>query len=174
MYLLSIQGRYAPAFQLKENAALRLKQQIEAATNKQALVISSRFRSDLIYQDTTNSLVGSLKIWCELVGHDYSDSLKLKFFRSDEEQISLNSFFYRLQLIRSVPRWYELYIEELMKVFAENAFHPLCQKLSGPLEKYLRTVEQQNLKTEKEAVLKGVSRFVNLKKLGNSYNSNCN
>ena len=174
MYLLSIQGRYAPAFQLKENAALKLKQQVEAATNKQALVISSRFRSDLIYQDTTNSLVASLKLWCEIVGYDYSDSLKLKFFRSDEEQVSLNSFLNRLQLIRSVPRWYELYLEELTKVLAENAYHPLCQKLSGPLEKYLLTVEKQNLKTEKEAVIRGVSRFVNLKKLGNSNNSNCN
>ena len=174
MYLLSIQGRYAPAFQLNNSAALKLKQLVEGATKKQALVVSSRFRSDLVYEDDTDSLIASLKMWCDLVGYSYTESLKLKFFRSDEEHISLDAFFYRLQLIRSIPRWYELYMEELTKVLEANPFNPHCLKLSGLLEVFCEAVEKQCLKTEKEAIIRQLSCFVNLKKLGTSHNSNCN
>lgn len=174
MYLLSIQGRYAPAFQLKNSAAGKLKHQIEATTKQPALVISSRFRSDLIYLDNTNSLVESMKVWCHLVGYHYTDALKMKFFRSDEEATSLHYFFLRLQLIKRIPGWYNGYVKEFEKVLLENPQHPLYPKLYGAMESFLQAIEKQRIKGENEVNIKRVSKFINLNNLAGSNSDNCN
>ena len=174
MFLLSVQGRYAPAFQLTKEAETKLRRQIEAITQRQVLIISSKFRTDLLYEDDTNRLEQFIKVWCEAVGYPYTNSLKLNFFRSDEEVTSLTYFLYRLQLIKRIPRWYNGYMERLNQVLRENSRHPLCQKLSEGMEKFRENAEKKRLKAESEALLQSVHEFVNLKDLTSFNKRNCN
>lgn len=174
MYLLSVQGRYAPGFRLSRELEQKLRQQIEAVTQKHVLIISSKFRTDLLYEDNTNRLEEFLKIWCELVGQSFTHSLKLKFFRSDEEEISLNYFFYRLQLIKRIPIWFTTYMQQLGKVLEEEGRNPFCRKLAESVENFRKADEKQRQRIEKETILKSVHKFINLKSMATSYKRNCN
>lgn len=174
MYLLSIQGRYAPAFQLKYAAALQLRQQIEAVTNKHTQIISSKFRSDLIYDDDINRLEEFLEIWSDSVGYPYDNSLKLKFFRSAEEAVSISQFFYRLHLLRRFPKWYDGYLENLLNVLDQKTHCPLCQKLSEAMEQFCEAVEVRRLKRNHETLIKSVHEFVKLKHLASLHKRNDN
>lgn len=174
MYLLSVQGRYAPGFSLSRELEQTLRQKIEAVTQQQVLIISSRFRTDLLYEDDTNRLDEILKIWCDLVGQSFSHTLKLKFFRSDEEEISLTNFLYRLQLIKRIPAWFTAYMKKLAEVLEEEPQNPLCRKLAEGVENFRKADEKQRQRIEKETLLKSVHTFVNLKNIASSYNRNCN
>lgn len=174
MYLLSVQGRYAPGFSLSRELEQKLRQQIEAVTQQQVLIISSKFRTDLLYEDDTNRLEEILKIWCELVGQPFTHSLKLKFFRSDEEEISLNYFLYRLQLIKRIPTWFTTYMQKLGEVLEEDARNPLCRKLAERVENFHKADEKQRQRIEKETLLKSVHTFINLKNIATSYKRNFN
>lgn len=174
MYLLSIQGRYAPAFQLKNAAALQLRQQIEAVTNRHTQIISSKFRSDLIYEDDENRLEDFLETWCESVGYPFDSSVKLKFFRSAEDAISISQFFYRLHLLKRFPKWYDGYLEKLVNVLVQKTHCPLCQKLSEAMEQFCEAVEVRRLKENHEALIKSVHEFVKLKHLASLHKRNDN
>lgn len=174
MYLLSVQGRYAPGFRLSRELEQKLRQQIEAVTHKHVLIISSKFRTDLLYEDDTNRLEEFLKIWCDLVGQPFTHSLKLNFFRSEEEEISLNYFFYRLQLIKRIPPWFTTYMQKLGEVMERDALNPLCRKLAESLENFRKADEKQRQRIEKETLRKSVHKFVNLKSMATSYKKNCN
>lgn len=174
MYLLSIQGRYAPAFQLKCDAALKFRRQIEAVTSKRSQIISSKFRSDLVYEDDVNRLEDFLKLWCESVSYPYESSVKLKFFRSAEEAVSISQFFYRLHLLRRFPKWYNGYLEKLVNILARKDQCPLCHRLSEAMEHFCEAVEFRRLKEEQQTLIKSVHEFVKLKHLASLYRGSNN
>lgn len=165
MYLLSIQGRYAPAFQLKSDAAAAFRQKIETLTRGDSLIISSKFRSDLVYEDHENRLEEFLESWCRTVGQPYDNKVKLKFFRSGEEAVSISYFFYRLHLLRRFPKWYDGYLEKLVNVLMLRANCPLCTRLTEAMEQFSEAVEIRRLKKDQEALIKSVHEFVTLKHL---------
>lgn len=175
MNLLSIQGKYAPTFQLQDDMAIELKQNIEAITKKQVLIISSKFRSDLIYNDDQDRIDTFLKSWCNAVGYTYSNSVKQKFFRSTDEAISLSYFLYRLHLLKRIPKWYEDYFKKLMNILTltVNADHPLCKKLYEAMDILRVAVDQHRLKGEKE-ILENMNNFVDLKNLVSRNQNNDN
>lgn len=174
MYLLSIQGRYAPAFQLKNDAALQLKKQVEGLTHQQAHIISSRFRTDLVYEDDENRLEDFLERWCKSLGYPYKSDIKLKFFRSAEEDVSLSQFFYRLHLLKRIPNWYNAYLEKLVQLLAREGQCPLCTKLSEAMKLFCDSVELLRIKQGQDSLLKSVNEFVKLKHLAAYGNKNYN
>lgn len=174
MHLLSIQGRYAPAFQLKNDVALQLREQIEGLTHQQSHIISSRFRTDLVYEDDENRLEDFLARWCHTLGYPYDSAVKVKFFRSAEEDVSLSQFFFRLQLLRRIPNWYNRYLEKLVPLLAREAQCPLCAKLSDAMEQYCDAVELLRIKQDHNSLLRSVNEFVKLKNLAAYGKRNCN
>lgn len=174
MYFLSVQGRYAPDFLLTGELEQKLRQQITTITKQHVLIISSKFRTDLLYQDDTNRLEEVLKIWCHLVGQSFSPSLKMEFFRSDEEELSLNYFFFRLQLIKRIHTWFTPYMQKLEVVLEKEALNPICQKLFARVEDFRKADEKQRQRTDKDTIRRSVHRFVNLKNIASSYKRDFN
>lgn len=165
MYLLSVQGRYAPAFHLNNAGSQALKQHVETLTNQNTLLISSRFRSDLVYEDHENRLEYFLETWCQLAGYPYDKSVKLKFFRSAEEAVSISQFFYRLHLLKRFPVWYNAYLEKLVNVLIHKEQCSLCYRLAQAMEKFCEAVEMRRLKEDRQVLINSVQEFVKLKHL---------
>jgi hypothetical protein len=119
-----------PGFRLDRADAAELKKQVEAISQEHVLVISSKFRTDLIYYDVDDHVDEILRIWCNICGVSYKDSTKQKFFRSKNELLTLTHYFYRLQLLYRMPQWHKVYYEELLSMWIENPKEPVLGTLN--------------------------------------------
>ncbi len=113
MNLISIQGKYAPGFYFKGDELFACESLMKSLANDDFLVISSRFRSDILYLREHERNTSVVRIWCLYKRKEYNSTLLNRFYRSTDTTESLSEFFVRLLYLRRVPAWYNPYIHVL-------------------------------------------------------------
>ncbi|MGK7390186.1 MAG: hypothetical protein ACNS60_07535 [Candidatus Cyclobacteriaceae bacterium M2_1C_046] len=164
MNLISIQGHYAPAYYLNKAEAAELKLQVESLTHQHVLVISSKFRTDLIYYGD-DYVVEILKLWCIISGTAFKESTKQKFFYSHSDLSSLTHFFYRLHLLYRMPRWHKEFYEQLLSMWMENPKEPALDTLIKITMLLTELHNEHSLILGQTDCQQIIERFVDLKSL---------
>ena len=174
MNLLSIQGPHAPALYLDKHQEIDLEQQVSAIIHDRALVISSKFRTDILYYGNKDHVDTLLMCWFAKSGSQYNASKKSKFYRSDDELTTLTSFFYRLHLLNQFPQWHHAYYENFISKLIDNPKNDLCHKLFEILNILMENFDEHLLKVDKAALHHLIDRSVSLRKLAETNKLNIN
>lgn len=120
MNLVSIQGQHAPGFQFKGDQLYACESLMKSLADDRFLVISSTYRSDILYlreRERNNSIV---RIWCLYKCKEFNPSLLQRFYRSTNAQESISQFFTRLLFLSRMPKWYNQYIRVMESKLKHN------------------------------------------------------
>lgn len=174
MNLLSIQGHFAPAFRLNTIQATECKKQVETLSQEPACIISSKFRTDILYFDEDSHVEEILRTWCKLCGVTYKETTKLKFFCSNDIAVSLTQFFYRLQLLHRMPQWHSMYYKELLSMWIENPKEPILYSLNKIMILMNESNNEHSLKLNNDKFQQIVAKFIDLGNLTSLNKKNVN
>ena len=131
---IHIQGKEAPRFHFRDQTSRSFKSVIQSLTEGSPLVISSLYRTDVIYGGDADKSEEILKLW-ELYTKPIENKKLLSFFEGREK--SLESFFTSLVALSSVSPWYNGYLEEFRHACSLDYSNPILQDLKN-CEKYLQ------------------------------------
>ncbi len=120
MNLVSIQGKLAPGMQFKGEDLHVCHQLMRSLSDNRYLVISSRYRTDILYDSILEKNQSIIRLWCFYKGKDFDDAWLKRFFRTSGSKDSLEHFFTRLLLLKRIPTWYDLYMNELNQILTNN------------------------------------------------------
>ncbi len=120
MNLVSIQGKFAPGMHFKGEELHVCHQLIRSLSDNRYLVISSRYRTDILYDSQLEKNQSIIRLWCLYKGKEFDDSWLQKFFRTTGRKQSLEHYFTRLLLLKRIPTWYDLYMKELATILSNN------------------------------------------------------
>lgn len=126
---LCIQGKYAPRFYLKNESAQNFRSLIESITLSNALVISSRYKSDLIYsaeEDLTNQLI---KAWSAYKGLEFKDSFLDNFISASGDSDTLEYFFIKLAHVSMHRDWYIDFCQHFEEICEKEPGHALLKPI---------------------------------------------
>ncbi len=140
---LCVQGKYAPRFYLKNESTQNFRSLIESITLSNAVVISSRYKSDLIYhaeEDLSNQLI---KAWSVFNGLVYKDSFLNKFISASGENDTLEYFFVKLAHVAMNRDWYIDYCQHFEEVCKKEPEHVLLKQIIS-CNKYLKETNKSN------------------------------
>ena len=165
MNLLSIQGHFAPAFRLNKEDAVELQEKVKVITQERVVVISSKFRTDLVFYEGDDKMEQITRIWCDIAGVIYKDHIKTRLFRSSTELITLTHFFYRLQLLSRMPQWYKMYYEQLLSTWMENPKDQILDTLIKVMTQLNELFNEHSLKLDEYEFRQIVGRFLNLREM---------
>jgi len=129
MYYLSIQGGRAKAFYLQDENRRLLYRKLRSVLDKKFLLINSPFKTDLLYEASKNHNSYLLKKLYEHKGRVYKDEYIKNFFRADNIQDALESFFNRILHMSVNEQWQQQYLEEMARVVTDNPNNPILKKV---------------------------------------------
>lgn len=127
--LLCIQGKYAPTFFLKNQCAHHFRSLIESVTLSNAIVISSRYKSDVIYSADKNITTDLIKMWTTYQGIPYTDRLPEKFTSTDSGSSFLEYYFIKLAHLSMRNGWYRDYCRQFTEVCSQEPDHSLLKPI---------------------------------------------
>ncbi|MGB3469154.1 MAG: hypothetical protein WBA74_27965 [Cyclobacteriaceae bacterium] len=140
---LCIQGKYAPKFHLKNECSQNFRSLIESVTLSSALVISSRYKSDIIYCAAEDRTVELIKMWSTYLGISFEGSLPEKFTKANGESDLLEFYFVKLAHLSMHRNWYR----EYCTLFGDLCNKEPNHKLLAPIiacDKYLKEISGGN------------------------------
>lgn len=140
---LCVQGKYAPRFYLKNKSTQNFRSLIESITLSSAVVISSRYKSDLIYHADKDLSQQLIRAWSIYNGMDYKDSFLNKFISANGESETLEYFFVKLAHAAMHRDWYIDYCHHFEEVCKNEPDHVLLRQLID-CNKYLLETNQSN------------------------------
>lgn len=117
--MVSIQGPHARGFYLDAKGQTNFNGVLRNIIGHQFLLISSKFRTDILYISDVDQNNNIVKLLCREVEIEYYPDLMQKFFRTTEKQSTLEQYFLRLMHLSSKAQWYDQYIEEAQKSFVD-------------------------------------------------------
>ncbi|MEL7148959.1 MAG: hypothetical protein AAFO69_21470 [Bacteroidota bacterium] len=107
-------------------------------TLKSALVISSPYRSDLLYQADEDISQKLLRVWCAYKGIAFQNEFKQRFTHSVGEEETLEYFFVKLTHLSQHKSWYRPYAGQFEEICRKEPNHELLGPLLG-CNKFLRS-----------------------------------
>ncbi len=131
---IHIQGREAPRFHFRDQTSRSFKSVIQSLAEGSPLVISSLYRTDIIYKADIDKSEQVLKLW-ELYTKPIEDKTLLTFVEGRERGLEI--FFTSLVALSSVSLWYNSYLEEFRHTCSLDYSNPILQDLKN-CEKYLQ------------------------------------
>lgn len=131
---IHIQGREAPRFHFRDQTSRSFKSVIQSLAEGSPLVISSFYRTDIIYNSTVDKSEKLLKLW-ELYTKPIAAHNPLTFVEGREDV--LETFFTSLVALSSVSLWYNGYLEEFRHACSLDYANPILKDLKN-CEKYLQ------------------------------------
>lgn len=140
---LCIQGKYAPRFYLKNKSTQNFRSLIESITLSNAIVISSRYKSDLIYHAEEDLSPQLIKAWSIYNGMEFNDSFLSKFVVANGENETLEYFFIKLAHAAMHRDWYIDYCHHFEEVCKNEPDHAVLKQLID-CNKYLLENNQSN------------------------------
>ena len=120
MNLVSIQGQHAPGFQFQGDELYACESLMKSLANDRFLVITSKFRSDILYLRERERNTSIVRIWCLYKCKEFNPQLLQRFYRSMNAQESISNFFTRLLYLSRMPRWYDQYIHAMERKLGDN------------------------------------------------------
>ncbi|MEQ8907015.1 hypothetical protein [Ekhidna sp.] len=137
LHYIHIQGKEAPPFYFRDKTAQNFKSLIQSLSDGSSLVISSLYRTDVLYS-STNDLSGNiLKLWS--LQEDNFDPSRLTFVSGRDNALEL--FFTSLVSFSSASKWYEIYLEEFRHACSLDRNNPILKDLKL-CEQYLQASHQ--------------------------------
>ncbi|WP_258103954.1 hypothetical protein [Marinoscillum sp. MHG1-6] len=127
---ISAQGWHAPSFRFKNHSAHQFRSLIEAMTLNQALLVSSMYRTDLLYFSEKNMNKPILKVWCLLTGNNYTDSLAQKLLTGQGDQEVFELYFDSMSHLKLHDRYYKRYKTTLNEIFHLEPSNIILQELT--------------------------------------------
>ena len=128
--LISIQGKYASHYRFKQHSAQSFKNLIQGITGKCCAVISSRFRSDLIYCSETFTHKEALKLWSVHLKEEFDQKQRHLFVFKKGKEAVLNHYFNSLNEFCRIHGWYEEYVDEFNALLALDTNNPVLQLIA--------------------------------------------
>ena len=95
-------------------------QLMRSLSDNRYLVISSRYRTDIIYESVLEKNKSIIRLWCFYKGKDFDIIWLKRFFRTVGSENSMEHFFTRLLLLKRIPTWYDLYMNELNQILKNS------------------------------------------------------
>ena len=138
---LCVQGKYAPRFHLKNESTQNFRSLIESITLSNAVVISSRYKSDLIYHAEEDLSYQLIKAWSVFNGLEYKNSFLNKFISANGESDTLEYFFVKLVHLSMNRDWYIDYCHHFEEVCKKEPDHILLKQIIS-CNKYLKETDQ--------------------------------
>ncbi|GAB4244395.1 MAG: hypothetical protein Tsb0034_22590 [Ekhidna sp.] len=128
-YYVQIQGRHAPRFYFREQSMQNFKTLLDALIDGSAVVVSSPYRTDVIFSSSTDQRNSLFKLWSLYLSSPFSDRDKRKFsFYSEREEV-LEMFFASLVTLSKVNGWYEKYLQSFRLVCSDEQNNPIIKEL---------------------------------------------
>lgn len=131
---IHIQGKEAPRFHFRDQTSRSFKSVIQSLTEGSPLVISSLYRTDIIYKSADDKSEEILKLW-ELYTKPIEYTKPLTFVTGRERVLEI--FFTSLVALSSVSIWYNGYLEEFRHACSLDYSNPILQDLKS-CEQYLQ------------------------------------
>ncbi|MEO9482965.1 MAG: hypothetical protein ABJG47_05945 [Ekhidna sp.] len=131
---IHIQGKEAPRFHFRDQTSRSFKSVIQSLTEGSPLIISSLYRTDVIYSGSVDKSADILKLW-ELYTKRIENRKQLTFIEGREK--TLETFFTSLVTLSSVSLWYNSYLEEFRHTCSLDYSNPILKDLKS-CEKYLQ------------------------------------
>ena len=121
MLMVSIQGPQARGFYLDVKAQTNFNGVLRNIIGHQFLLISSKFRTDIIYFSEVDQNKNIIKLLCRAVGKVYYPGQLQNFFRTTQTHFTLEQYFLRLMYLSSKSQWYEEYIHIAQQTLVDYA-----------------------------------------------------
>ncbi len=131
---IHVQGKEAPRFHFRDHTSRSFKSVIQSLVNGSTLVISSLYRTDVIYSGEEDRSEDILKVW-ELYTQPIASKNALSFIKGRDR--TLETFFTSLVSLSSVAHWYASYLDEFGHACSLDYQNPILQDLKS-CEKYLQ------------------------------------
>ncbi|MGK7397574.1 MAG: hypothetical protein ACNS62_23555 [Candidatus Cyclobacteriaceae bacterium M3_2C_046] len=123
--LISIQGKFAPTFWLKNLFEPELFNIVQSLSLKPAIVISSPARTDIIYQNHQDLSQPVLKMWCHFTGKIYQDQISNYFHIKNGTLNVLDYYFSSLDCLSRRERDFQLYQSCFRSHYQMMPAHPI-------------------------------------------------
>ncbi len=161
LHYIHIQGKDAPSFYFRDQTAQHFKSLIQSMTQGSSLVISSLYRTDILYHAETDFNESILKMWS--LQESSFDSQKLVFANQRDKALEL--FFTSLVALSSAQLWYEAYLVEFRNACSIDQNNPILKDLKQ-CEAYLQeshsTIERPSIDQNPKDLLPRKEVFQNL------------
>ncbi len=125
LHYIHIQGKSAPAFYFRNRTAQHFKSLIQSLTEKSSLVISSLYRTDILYIAEEDFSESIFKIWA--LQEQEFDPKKLMCVNRRESSLEL--YFTSLVSLSSATKWYEAYLDEFRYACSIDRNNPILKDL---------------------------------------------
>lgn len=135
---LSIQGKYARGFHLNNDSIQSFRSLVESMTLSSALVISSPYRSDLLYQSDEDISRKLLRVWCAYKGSAYQEAYESRFTQAFGVEETLEFFFVKLTHLSQRKSWFYPYASQFKEIYRKEPKHELLKPLLG-CNKFLKS-----------------------------------
>jgi len=129
MYYLSIQGGRARGFYLQDESRRLLYRKLRSFLDNRFLFINSPYKTDLLYEASENHNFYLLEKLYEHKDRNFKKDYIQNFFRADNIQESLESFFNRILHMSVNKNWQSQYLQELREVVLDNPNNPILKKV---------------------------------------------
>ena len=144
--LISIQGKYASHYRFKRQNAQSFKDLIQGITGSCCTVISSRFRTDLIYISKKLNHRDVLKLWELHLEEELNQKQRHLFVYKSGKESVLNHYFNSLNKLCQIHDWYNEYVEEFNYLYSIDQKNPMLKMIDG-CDKFLTCHEKANGRT---------------------------
>lgn len=122
---IHIQGKEAPPFCFRDKSAQNFKSLIQSLSEGSSLVISSLYRTDVIYSSKTDLSDNIFKLWS--LQEKSFDATKLTVVSGRD--LVLELFFTTLVTFSSAGKWYEAYLNEFRHACSLDRNNPILKDL---------------------------------------------
>ena len=112
LHYIHIQGKHAPGFYFKNQHAQDFKNLLDGLSNGSSVVISSKHRTDIIFETEKDALNEVFKLWSLFLHDPIEDSDKRKLTVRIGREAILDQFFGSLVALSKMNPWYQSFLEE--------------------------------------------------------------
>ena len=136
MYAISIQGHHACRFQLKNHIAQDFRQLIQSVVMNRVVVISGKYRTDVLYYSNKDNQKVVFKLFCSFVGGAVNEETRKRFSFTSTREDTMQRYFKNLLLLERMPAWFLDYKSRFNEVLALEPKHPILADLASS-DRYL-------------------------------------
>lgn len=133
LHYIHIQGKDASPFYFRDKTAQHFKSLIQSITEGASLVISSLYRTDVLYHSSMPQTEDIFKLWA--LQEAYFDPEKLTVV--SERDAVLEHYFTSLVSFSSAGKWYESYLSVFREACSMDRNNPILKDLKH-CEQYLQ------------------------------------
>lgn len=135
MYMVSVHGIGARSFFMEKHRLLLFHSMLHSVLDHQYLLISSKFKTDLLYSASENLNDFFIQKFLLNVSQSPDNRIINRFYCSASAKDTLEAYFIRLYQFQRRKDWFQLYSDKIKKEFHNNNSNAIVRHLIGCCEK---------------------------------------